>query len=43
LPPLLAARSPVAGRDATAYLCKGLHCYPPTHDPEALKLNLTIG
>ena len=43
LPPLLAERSPVAGRDATAYLCKGFHCYPPTHDPEALKLSLTIG
>jgi len=43
LPGLLAERTAISGREATAYLCKGFHCYPPAHDPETLEMTLSVG
>ncbi|RLA10012.1 MAG: thioredoxin domain-containing protein [Gammaproteobacteria bacterium] len=42
LPGLLAERKTMAGQAATAYRCKGFHCYLPVHDQETLETTLGI-
>ena len=42
LPGLLAERTAVSGEAATGYLCRGFHCSPPVHDPQALAATLSI-
>lgn len=42
LPGLLAERTAITGQDATAYLCKGFHCYPLINHTEALATTLQI-